>query len=537
MASSLPTPSNPPVKPLRPSSPLYSPTSFDLHPDEVAESASLVNDERAHSSDAQAQRHGSLTFTNGLALVLGLQIGSGIFSAPSQVSNHVASPGIAVLVWLLAGALVWTGAASFIELGQAIPKNGGVQEYLRTCYSEFFGFLFSWVWIAIGKPCGIALTAMIFAENLSVAIMPTGMTSPWQIKVIAIAGLFLVTVINCSGRVAGARAANMFLLFKLLAISSIAIIGMTAGIIRSRQSSQPSGFEWFGKDPNPQRQTMSIWMIVGDYITAIYGALFCYGGWETIGFVAGDMADSRRDLPRVINTAMTVAISGFVLMNIALFTVLPFQLMRDRSVVAVDFGLEIFGTPGGLLYSLVVSASSLGSLNANVFATGRLCVAASKSRYFPKILGNGHCSTRKEDSPFTTNALQSLPGFAVSGMLWFAERTETLRWDKQVPVYAMTMNACIASFYIIIGTFDSLVTFIGISEYIFFLLAVLGIFILRRRENALDRSYRTWTFNPVIFCVFSSLILMRGIVTDPIQGFAVLFLTLVGWAVFKRRFP
>ena len=99
-----------------------------------------------------------------------------------------------------------------------------------------------------------------------------------------------------------------------------------------------------------------------------------------------------------------------------------------------DFGLQIFGKPGGLIYSLVVSASSLGSLNANVFATGRLCVAASKNRYFPKILGNGHCSARREDSPSTRKALQSFPGFAVSGMLWFAERTETLRWDKQVPV-------------------------------------------------------------------------------------------------------
>ena len=94
----------------------------------------------------------------------------------------------------------------------------------------------------------------------------------------------------------------------------------------------------------------------------------------------------------------------------------------------------MFGTPGGLLYSLAVSASSLGSLNANVFATGRLCVAASKSRYFPKILGNEHCSTRKEDSPSTRKALQSFPGFVVSRMLWFAEKTETLRWDKQVPV-------------------------------------------------------------------------------------------------------
>ena len=121
----------------------------------------------------------------------------------------------------------------------------------------------------------------------------------------------------------------------------------------------------------------------------------------------------------------------------------------------------------------------------------------------------------------------------------------------------MMMNGCIASFYIIIGTFDSLVTFIGtvhpsrmakasiqkilnlklgISEYIFFLLAALGIFILRHRESAANRSYRTWTCNPIIFCLFSTLILIRGIVTDPTQGLAVFFLTLVGWAVYKRRF-
>ena len=75
------------------------------------------------------------------------------------------------------------------------------------------------------------------------------------------------------------------------------------------------------------------------------------------------------------------------------------------------------------------------------------------------------------------------------------------------------------------------------SEYIFQLLAALKTLILRRRENALDWSYRTWTFKPVVFCVFSSFILIRGVVTDPIQGFATLFLTLSGWALFKRRVP
>lgn len=123
---------------------------------------------------------------------------------------------------------------------------------------------------------------MIFAENLSVAIISKGAISPWQIKVIAIAGLSLITLFNCSGRVAGAQAANMFLLLKLLAILSIAVIGIVAGIVRSRQSSQPSEVEWFGKDPDPHRQIMPIWTKAGDYITAVYGALFCYGGWESV---------------------------------------------------------------------------------------------------------------------------------------------------------------------------------------------------------------------------------------------------------------
>ena len=84
-----------------------------------------------------------LIFTNGLALVIGLQIGSGIFSAPSQVASHTPSPGVAVIIWAVAGIVVWSGAASFVELGLAIPKNGGVQEYLRAIYGDSPFFMFS----------------------------------------------------------------------------------------------------------------------------------------------------------------------------------------------------------------------------------------------------------------------------------------------------------------------------------------------------------------------------------------------------------
>ena len=258
---------------------------FESRTDDSLESDPLATTDTIDGDNAHSPGKGSLTFTNGIALVLGLQIGSGIFFAPSQVSNHVPSPGMAVVVWLLAGTLVWTGAASFIELGLAIPKNGGVQEYLRNCYSEFFGFLFSWVWIAIGKPCGIALTAMIFAENLSAAVMLENAISSWTMRSIAIAGLFVITGINCSGKVAGAKAANIFLLFKLMAISSIITIGIVASVARSRRDDQQPHNGWFGKDPDLTRQTMPMWTKVGEYITAIYGALFCYGGWETVSLI------------------------------------------------------------------------------------------------------------------------------------------------------------------------------------------------------------------------------------------------------------
>ena len=269
---------------------LRSSSSFDEHVDRHSEGSSsnstsvlAIVDGIQPSSNARGQSDASLTFTNGLALVLGLQIGSGIFFAPSQVSNHVPSPGAAVVVWLVAGILVWTGAASFIELGLAIPKNGGVQEYLRICYSEFLGFLFSWTWIVISKPCAMAMIAMIFAQNLGSAFVSDGVVSVWIVKSIAVLGISVITLINCLGTIAGARAANAFLVLKLLAISSIVVIGIAVGITRMRHGSEQSEPAWFAEDPDPDRQSMSNWAKIGDHITAVYGALFCYGGWETVG--------------------------------------------------------------------------------------------------------------------------------------------------------------------------------------------------------------------------------------------------------------
>lgn len=274
----------------------------------------------------------SLTRLNGLALVISLQIGSGIFSAPTQVSQHVATPGYGLLVWLVGGLLVWTGAASFVELGLRIPSNGGIQEYLRTCYGDFMGFLFTWNWVVIAKPAANALIATIFADYLLKVVFPYEPAPVWALKLLAVCCVVILTVVNCIHATAGAKAANMFLILKLTALGSIIVLGFVVYMFGYGEGVPASEGGWFGLDRS--QPDLSTWQWFGNFCTALFGALFCYGGWETIGFVLGDM-NAERDLGFVMNGAMSIVIIGFLLMNAALYLCLPLDAMRQSTTVAV----------------------------------------------------------------------------------------------------------------------------------------------------------------------------------------------------------
>ncbi len=221
-----------------------------------------------------------LTRLNGWALVIGLQIGSGIFTVPSQVAQFVTTPAWAIACWLLAGLLVWTGAASFIELGLRLPRNGGIQEYLRVCYGDYMGFLFTWTWVVLAKPASQATIATIAANYLSRAVTGSEMASEWAVRVLTLLCVGAVTLINCLGATAGAQAANMFLVLKLAALAAIIAIGFFGWLLGDAGGVEASPNGWFGL--TPEAHQVSLWQWVGNFATAVFGALFCYGGWETV---------------------------------------------------------------------------------------------------------------------------------------------------------------------------------------------------------------------------------------------------------------
>lgn len=286
--------------------PLVSDDPDAISPREYGVDAGPSNLFRSRSSSPAASlrpRPPTLTRLNGLALVISLQIGSGIFTLPSQVSQSVPSPGLGLVVWLVAGLLVWTGAASFIELGLRVPSNGGIQEYLRAAYGgghdggeedkdgggvgprgELAGFLFTWTWVFLAKPAANAAIATIAANYLARPFVGDVGLSPLMSRVVALGCIAVVTFVNCLGASSGARAANGFLMLKLVAIGSMIVLGLVAwlGGRGGGVPASPPGTGWFGAPPETSGE-----LSMGNLVTAVFGAVFCYGGWETVSSRSG----------------------------------------------------------------------------------------------------------------------------------------------------------------------------------------------------------------------------------------------------------
>src|ERR1700753_3466094 len=143
--------------------------------------------------ESQAPSNTKLNVLDGIALVIGLQMCSGVFPAPPQVRSNVNSPGEAILVWVVAGLLAWTGAASFIELGLAIPRNGGIQEYLQYCYGDFVGFLFTWTWTIIVKPAANAVIATVLGDYLSSTMSSSNRPITILSKILGTSAIAIIT--------------------------------------------------------------------------------------------------------------------------------------------------------------------------------------------------------------------------------------------------------------------------------------------------------------------------------------------------------
>jgi hypothetical protein len=224
------------------------------------------------------EKNKSLTYLNGLSLVIGLIIGSGIFSSPAQVNKNAGSPGAALIIWAVAGVLAWTGAASYAELGGAIPLNGGAQVYLSKIFGEWAGFLFTWCAVTVLKPGSAAIIAIIFGEYLVRAAIGAEAVdaSAWLNKAIALAGLVVVTALNCVSTKLGTRSADLFMFLKFVALLGVFVIGIVVAVTglsyRGDANTDWKKQGWFdGTSHN-----------ISNWAVALYAGLWAFDGWDNV---------------------------------------------------------------------------------------------------------------------------------------------------------------------------------------------------------------------------------------------------------------
>lgn len=391
---------------------------------------------------------------------------------------------------MIAGLLAWTGASSYAELGTAIPLNGSSQAYLNHIFGPLPSFLFAWAGVTIIKPGSTAIIAIVFGEYFARSLCISALDNYWGHKFFAIISLTGITAINCFSTKLGARTSNIFLVFKALLLVALPVIGVIAFIkpLSDIKPALKSAGLFEGASTN-----------LGDYAIALYAGLWAYDGWDSTNYVAAEMKNPRRDLPRVIHIAMPVVIVAYLLANLSYYAVLTSEEMTTSTTVALTFATKLLGKAGGTIFALLISFSCLGALNAVVFTSARLIYTSAKDEFFPAVFGHTHSKTN-------------------------------------TPVNSLLLQAGFTLFFIIIGEFHSLLTFYGLVGYLFYFLTVFGVIVLRIKEPLLDRPYRTYITTPIMFCCVALFLVLRTVFEKPLESFYALCFVALGVPIYYWKF-
>lgn len=269
-------------------------SSEDHAPKPTTETEPLLGRRSSTTSRNSQPSTKQLTTRHAFAILVTLQIGSGIFASPAQVDSNVPSPGAALLVWIIGGFLSWAGAASFAELGTALPLNGGMQEYLRYVFGDTCAFLMAWVYIMAVKPSSMAIQSIVIAESIG-SVSSSEPLPGWLLKLIAAMAFVSMVLLNSINTKFTLRLSESFTVFKISTVVLIVLGGFTAVIAHlvNPDSSLSGASDWYSKNWFASRPTVSegqiidwdsisTWERYGHYCAAIYGGLWAYDGWDNV---------------------------------------------------------------------------------------------------------------------------------------------------------------------------------------------------------------------------------------------------------------
>jgi APA family basic amino acid/polyamine antiporter len=300
-----------------------------------------------------------LSLFDATMLVMGGIIGAGIFLNPAVVAQRVSTPALVLGVWVLGGAVALAGALCFAELGARKPLAGGGYVYLRDAFGPLAGFLYGWTELLVINSGGIAAVSVTFATYTgSLTGLSSGATAPLAIGAIAV-----LSTINYLGIKPGSVAQNILTILKLLALAALIVAGLfVASAAAPAASAAPATSAAPAAPP----------ALIAAVGAALIPVLFAYGGWQSTNFVAAELKDARRDLPRAIILGVVGVVAVYLLANVAYLKVLGVAGLAASTAPASDVMRAALGPKGATVIALGIAASTFGFLNLAILAAPRV---------------------------------------------------------------------------------------------------------------------------------------------------------------------
>ncbi|MFN2565607.1 MAG: APC family permease [Gemmatimonadaceae bacterium] len=411
----------------------------------------------------------TLSLTDLVFIVVGTVIGSGIFLVPGTVLRQSdGAVGLALLVWLVAGVLSLLGALTYGELGAMRPDAGGLYVYIRDAFGPLLAFLYGWMVFIVGGSGAAATLAVAFASYAR-QFVPL---SPLAAKMLAVAMIALVMLINVRGTRQGATVQNWSTALKAGAILVMSVLLLVSG----------SGFGT--ADTRWWPETVEAGALTTGVGLAMIAVLWAYEGWHYVTFSAGEAVNPQRTFPRGIVAGTALVIGLYVLANVAYVAALGAGGVMRSDRVAAEAMAAHFGGTAGKAIAAVILVSIFSAANGLTLTAPRLYYAMARDGLFFQRLAD--VSPR-----FGTPAVA-----IVTSSVW-----------------AMILAAS--------GTFEQLLTYVVFMGWVFFALAAMAIFSYRRREPNAVRPFRTpgYPVTPVLFIVSALAIVLNTLVTQPLRGF------------------
>lgn len=466
-----------------------------------------------------------------VAFAIGSVIGSGIFKKPGLMAAQLESPLLLLAVWVVAGLMTLFGVLSIAEIAGMFPAAGGQYVYFNKSFGDFAGYLYGWAVFIVIQTGSIASIAYVFSDSLGYFFRFPRLGPAWEsfalhipwlgditpfkfigLKACTILLILFLTAINYLGVRLGSAVQVLFTALKIAAILAIVVLAFTIGHGSLAHFSESAVSFSGGYAP-----------VFLAFIVAMSGAFWAYDGWINVTYLAGEIRNPQKNLPRAMMVATATFISVYLLANLAYFYIIPVKAMGAKYLaaeaggqsylVATDVASSFLGSWGGSLIAVAIMISTFGTVNGTLMMSARVYYAMARERLFFRRLGDVHPRFRTPG-----------PSLIVQGV-----------WT---------------SVLILSGTFDQLTDMLIFVSWIFYAAGALSVIVLRRKMPDHERPYRVWGYPlvPVLFILFATVYVVftmysdvsnylngRAPLINSLFGLLLVALGIPGYLFWKRR--